>query len=64
MTTDIKPGEEIFKISNAYHTLPKWKKIEMLEALISWSSDELDKAKLIIDSTSNADMQIGLNEIK
>lgn len=64
MTTDIKHGEEIFKISNAYHTLPKWKKIEMLEALISWSSDELDKAKLIIDSTSNADMQIGLNEIK
>jgi len=64
MTTDIKPSEEIFKISNAYHTLPKWKKIEMLEALISWSAKELEKAKLIIDSTSNADMQIGLYETK
>jgi hypothetical protein len=56
--------EEIFRISNAYHTLPKANKIDVLEKLVEWSTSELEKAKLIIDSTSNADIMIGSNDLK
>ena len=53
-------GIEVFRVWNTYHTLSKQKKIEMLETLMSWGMEELAKTKLTIDSTSNADMNIGM----
>ena len=53
-------GIEVFRVWNTYHTLSKQKKIEMLETLISWSTEELKLAQLSIDSTSNADINIGV----
>ena len=62
LTSEIEPGLgiEVFRVWNAYHSLPKHKKIEMLETLISWSTEQLKWAQLSIDSTSNADMNIGI----
>jgi len=62
LTSEVEPGLgiEVFRVSNTYHTLSKQKKIEMLETLISWSTEELKWAQLSIDSTSNADMNIGM----
>jgi hypothetical protein len=62
LTSEIEPGLgiEVFRVWNAYHTLSKQKKIEMLETLMSWGMEELAKTKLTIDSTSNADMNIGI----
>jgi hypothetical protein len=53
-------GIEVFRVWNTYHTLSKQKKVEMLETLMSWGMEELAKTKLTIDSTSNADMNIGM----
>ena len=62
LTSEVEPGLgiEVFRVWNTYHTLSKQKKIEMLETLISWSTEELKWAQLSIDSTSNADMNIGM----
>ncbi len=53
-------GIEVFRVWNTYHTLSKQKKVEMLETLMSWGMEELAKTKLTIDSTSNADINIGV----
>lgn len=53
-------GIEVFRVWNTYHSLPKHKKIEMLKTLISWSTEQLKWAQLSIDSTSNADMNVGV----
>ena len=62
LTSEIEPGLgiEVFRISNTYHTLPKEKKVKMLETLMSWAAEELANIKITIDSTSNADMNIGV----
>jgi hypothetical protein len=62
LTSEVEPGLgiEVFRVSNNYHTLSKQKKVEMLETLMSWGMEELAKTKLTIDSTSNADMNIGM----
>ena len=62
LTSEIEPGVgiEVFRVWNSYYDLPKEKKIEMLETLITWSKEELNKIKLTINSTSNADMNIGV----
>lgn len=61
LNSAVEPGMgiEVFRVWNTYYSLPKHKKIEMLETLISWSMEELKWAQLSIDSTSNADMNIG-----
>lgn len=53
-------GVEVFKVCNTYHSLEKDKKIEMLENIMDWSMEELEKIKLRIEYTSNADMNIGI----
>ena len=53
-------GIEVFRVWNTYHTLPKQKKVEMLEILMSWCTEELAKTRLRIDYTSNADINIGV----
>ena len=62
LTSEVEPGLgiEVFRVWNTYHTLPKQKKVEMLETLMSWGTEELAKTRLTIDSTSNADMNIGM----
>jgi hypothetical protein len=62
LTSKIEPGIgiEVFRVWNTYHSLPKQKKVEMLETLMSWATEELAKTRLTIDSTSNADMNIGV----
>ena len=62
LTSEVGPGLgiEVFRVWNTYDTLSKQKKIEMLETLISWSTEQLKWAQLSIDSTSNADMNIGV----
>jgi hypothetical protein len=64
--SEVEPGMgiEVFRVWNTYHSLPKHKKIEMLETLISWSTEQLKWAQLSIDSTSNADMNIGVPLLK
>jgi hypothetical protein len=53
-------GVEVFRVWNTYHSLEKDKKIEMLENIMDWSTEELEKIKLRIEYTSNADMNIGI----
>ena len=62
LNSEVEPGVgiEVFRVWNTYHSLPKQKKIEMLETLMSWSTEQLKWAQLSIDSTSNADMNIGV----
>lgn len=62
LNSEIEPGlgVEVFRVWNTYDSLLKEKKVEMLETLMGWSSDELAKIKLSIHSTSNADMNIGV----
>ena len=62
LNSEVEPGVgiEVFRVWNTYHSLPKHKKIEMLETLMSWSTEELKWTQLSIDSTSNADMNIGV----
>jgi len=62
LTSEIEPGLgiEVFRVWNTYHSLPKEKKVEMLETIMDWSSDELEKIKLSIHSTSNTDLTIGV----
>ena len=62
LNSEIEPGlgVEVFRVWNTYHSLPKLKKVEMLETLISWSTEQLEWVQLSIDSTSNADMNIGV----
>ena len=62
LTSEIEPGIgiEVFRVWNTYHSLPKQKKVEMLETLMYWATEELAKNRLTIDSTSNADINIGV----
>lgn len=62
LNSEIEPGVgiEVFRVWNSYYDLPKEKKIEMLETLITWGKEELNKVKLTINSTSNDDMNIGV----
>lgn len=48
LTSEVGPGLgiEVFRVSNTYHSLPKQKKIEMLETLISWAVEELANIKI------------------
>lgn len=62
LNSEVEPGVgiEVFRVWNTYHSLPKQKKIEMLETLMSWITEELKWTQLSINSTSNADMNIGV----
>lgn len=65
LNSEIEPGMgiEVFRVWNTYHSLPKQKKVEMLETLISWSTEQLKWTQLSINSTSNADINIGSTNI-
>ena len=43
LNSEVEPGVgiEVFRVWNTYHSLPKQKKIEMLETLMSWITEEL-----------------------
>jgi hypothetical protein len=53
-------GIEVFRIWNTYHDLSRENKVKILEDIIAWSTEELKWNTLSINSTSNADMNIGV----